>query len=240
MRVKAVITYDGSTFLGFQKQKSTQNTIQHVIEDALHSVHIDSAIVASGRTDAGVHASGQVIHFDLPDFWTDLDKLKLTLNQKLKKVRFKHISQVPNDFHARFSAKKRLYRYVFKTEEVSLFEQKYISQYKPFNTTLLKQALHTFEGEHDFDFFRKTGTITHTSKREIYKAQYKQRGKYHFIYFQANGFLRSQVRMMVDASMRYAQGKLSLEALLEQVNVQEKHTTKLAPPEGLYLARINY
>ena len=240
MRVKAVIAYDGSTFLGFQKQKSTKNTIQYVIENALHSLHIYSDIVASGRTDAGVHASGQVIHFDLPLFWTDLSKLKRALNQKLKEVQFKHITKVSPDFHARFSAKKRLYRYVFKTDRVSVFEQKYISQYKTFNTELLQEALTLFEGKHDFDYFRKTGTITHTSKREIYKAQYKQRGKYHFIYFQANGFLRSQVRMMVDAAMSYAKDELSLKALKAQLNLQEKHTTRLAPPQGLYLAKIEY
>jgi len=240
MRVKAVIAYDGSSFLGFQKQKSTKNTIQYIIEDALASLHIEPTIIASGRTDAGVHASGQVIHFDLPEFWIDLSKLKLVLNQKLKKVQFKHISKVSDNFHARFSAKKRLYRYVFKTDKVSVFEQKYISQYQTFNVELLKQALTTFEGKHDFDYFRKTGTVTHTTVREIYKAQYKQRGKYHFIYFQANGFLRSQVRMMVDAAMDYAKGELSFESLQEQLNTQEKHTTSLAPPEGLYLAKIDY
>ena len=72
MRVKAVITYDGSSFLGFQKQKSTTQTVTYAIEEALSSLHITGVITGSGRTDAGVHATGQVIHFDLPDFWTDL------------------------------------------------------------------------------------------------------------------------------------------------------------------------
>ena len=167
-RVKAVITYDGSHYLGFQKQKSTKNTITHAIEEALLSLHITSNIVASGRTDAGVHATGQVIHFDLPEFWSDLDKLKVTLNQKLNDIQFKHISRVSPDFHARFSAKKRLYRYVFKTTKPSVFEQKYISYYSDFNAALLQNALQYFEGEHDFNYFHKTGTLTHTTVREIY------------------------------------------------------------------------
>jgi tRNA pseudouridine38-40 synthase len=133
MRVKAVISYDGSHYQGFQKQKSTKMTVSTAIEEALTSLQIDSPIVGSGRTDAGVHATGQVIHFDLPDFWPDLEKLKLNLNRKLSDISFKHISPVANDFHARFSARKRLYRYVFKTQKPSVFEQKYISHYQDFN-----------------------------------------------------------------------------------------------------------
>jgi len=240
LRVKAVIAYDGSAYFGFQKQKSTQKTITYEIENALHSLHIDDTIIGSGRTDAGVHATGQVIHFDIPEYWHDLKKLKLNLNRKLTSIRFKHITFVPPDFHARFGAKKRIYRYIFKTKEPTLFEQKYISHYAPFDATLLTKALSTFEGKHDFDFFRKTGTDTHTSIREIYSTTYKQYGDYHIIYFQANGFLRSQVRMMVDAAIRFAKGELTLNDIKEQLQCHKKHTTKLAPAEGLYLARIIY
>ena len=239
-RVKAVIAYDGSSYKGFQKQNSTRNTVTYAIEKALQSLQIHDQIVASGRTDAGVHATGQVIHFDLPDFWSDLNKLKSNLNRKLKEIEFKHISRVPNNFHARFSAKKRLYRYVFKTGKSSVFEQKYISSYPNFNAALLEKALTIFEGEHDFKYFYKTGSITHTTVREIYKTAYRKRKGYHYIYFQANGFLRSQVRMMVEAAMMCAREELSLIQLEEQLSCQKKYTTKLAPPEGLYLARIFY
>ena len=240
MRVKAVISYDGSQYQGFQKQRSTKMTISTAIEEALASLQIDSAIVGSGRTDAGVHATGQVIHFDLPGFWDDLEKLKLNLNRKLTDISFKHISPATNDFHARFGAKKRLYRYVFKTQKPSVFEQKYISYYQEFDPDLLIKALKTFEGKHDFNFFHKTGTVTHTTIREIYRTDYVKRNGYHFIYFQANGFLRSQVRMMVDAAMLYAKNEMTITQLQEQLICQKKHTTKLAPPEGLYLAKIIY
>jgi tRNA pseudouridine38-40 synthase len=239
-RVKAVIAYDGSPYYGFQKQTSTNKTITYAIENALQSLQIHSPIVGSGRTDAGVHATGQVIHFDLPAFWSDLEKLKLNLNRKLHDIHCKHISFVSSDFHARFSAKRRLYRYVFKTSKPSVFEQKYISYYQPFNAQIFSQALKTFIGAHDFDYFRKTGTDTHTSTREIYQAKYIQQGNYHFIYFQANGFLRAQVRIMVDAAMLCTKDELTLAQLKEQLACQHKHTTKLAPPEGLYLAKILY
>ena len=240
MRVKAVLTYDGSCYQGFQKQTSTKNTIATTIEDALASLQIHSPITGSGRTDAGVHASGQVIHFDLPDFWDDLVKLKCNLNHKLTDISFKHISKVDDDFHARFSAKKRVYRYVFKTHQPSVFEQKYISYYDTFNPTLLVEALKAFEGKHDFNFFRKTGSLTHTTIREIYHTRYVEHKGYHFIYFQANGFLRSQVRMMVSMAMSCATDTMTLTQLKEQLHCQEKHSTKLAPPEGLYLANIFY
>ena len=239
-RVKAVIAYDGSQYQGFQKQPHTNSTITSAIEKALHSLHIDTSIVGSGRTDAGVHASGQVIHFDIPSYWHDLRKLKLNLNRKLIFIQIKHICFVSLDFHARFFAKKRLYRYIFKTTKPSVFEQKYISYYEPFDKDLLTKALQCFQGEHDFNFFRKTGTVTHTSIRKIYQATYKEYHNYHIIYFQANGFLRAQVRMMVDASMLCAKHNLTVRELTQQIECIEKHTTNLAPPEGLYLAKILY
>ena len=240
MRVKAVIAYDGSRYFGFQKQTSTSQTITTEIEKALLSLNITSPIVGSGRTDTGVHASGQVIHFDLPIFWQDRQKLQLALNRKLTDIEFKHISFVDDDFHARFSAKRRVYRYIFKSSKVSIFEQKYISYYPSFDPILLQKALEIFEGVHNFKLFHKTGTLTHTDTREIYSAKYIQKGNYHIIYFQANGFLRSQVRMMVDSAISCAIEQMSIKELQEQLNLTKQHTTKLAPPEGLYLARILY
>jgi len=240
MYVKAVIAYDGSHYYGFQKQTSTSQTIVGVLEKALHDLHIETTIVGSGRTDAGVHATGQVIHFEIPPFWSDLKRLKRYLNLKLEHIYIKHISCVSQAFHARFSAKRRVYRYIFKTTEPSIFEKCYISHYDSFDPTLLKEALRLFEGEHDFKYFHKTGSVTHTTIRTIYKTTYRQRGAYHYLYFTANGFLRSQIRMMVEGVMHVAQGKLSKKQLQEQLLTEKKYLTKPAKPEGLYLARILY
>jgi len=240
MRIKAVISYDGSAYFGFQKQTSTTQTVTTAIEKALRDLQINATITGSGRTDAGVHASGQIIHFDLPPFWTDLARLKTALNRKLSAVQFKHICPVADDFHARFSARKRIYRYVFKTHTPSVFEKKYIGYYSSFNTDILTEALSLFVGEHDFAYFHKTGSDIHTTVRKIYKTDYQIYGKYHILYFTANGFLRSQVRMMVEASMRCAQGYLSLETLENQIACEGQVLKKLAPAQGLYLARIIY
>ncbi|MEA3491911.1 MAG: tRNA pseudouridine(38-40) synthase TruA [Campylobacterota bacterium] len=240
MRVKAVIAYDGSFFRGFQKQTKTQNTITTAIESALKSLHIHSDTVGSGRTDTGVHATGQVIHFDLPDFWVDLERLQRELNRKLKHIRIKHITQTSDTFHARFSAKRRIYRYIFKRQRPSIFEENHIAHYPAFDTRRVQQALQAFEGEHDFRYFYKTGSHAHTTIREIYKTNYKQFGDYHILYFEANGFLRAQVRMMIDAAMKCANGDITLKMLKEQIDTTHHHTTSLAPPSGLYLARIIY
>ena len=240
MRVKAIIAYDGSLFKGFQKQKSTKNTVTSAFETALYSLGIKDKICGSGRTDAGVHATGQTIDFLLPKFWSDLERLKEVLNQKLDGISVKYISFVSDDFHSRFSAKKRRYRYVFKTTTPSVFEKQYISHYPPFNESVLEDALKTFIGRHDFTNFMKTGTVTHTNIREIYSARYRRYRNYHIIYFEANGFLRSQVRMMVEGAMQVSLNRLSLVELKRQLNLEERIITKLAPPEGLYLAQIIY
>jgi tRNA pseudouridine38-40 synthase len=240
MRVKAVIAYDGGYFHGFQRQKSTRYTITTAIEEALHSVGINEKIRGSGRTDAGVHATGQVIDFWVPSFWQDLFKLKEVLNRKLKHIHIKHISIVDANFHARFSAKRRIYRYLFKTSACSIFEEKHLAYYPPFEIEQLEASLRLFEGEHDFGYFLKKGTQTHTNIRTLYRARYKPYHNYHILYFEANGFLRSQVRMMIDFSMQVAQGKLSLKEQQEQLALTQRHHTKLAPSEGLYLARVLY
>ena len=239
-RVKAIIEYDGGYFKGFQKQKSTNNTITTQIEKALSSLGIKDSIRGSGRTDAGVHATGQVIDFTIPPFWKDLLKLKYELNRKLDYISFKHISYVDIDFHSRFSAKKRLYRYVFKTTPLSVFEKNHISYYPIFDKKRLKEALECFQGKHDFSYFIKTGSLTHTNIRCIYRASYINYHNYHIIYFKADGFLRSQVRMMVEGAMRVALSIWSIDELKEQLLLKEKTMTNLAPSQGLYLAKILY
>ncbi len=240
MRVKAVVAYDGSCFEGFQRQTRTQQTVTTAIEKALRSLQIDSSITGSGRTDAGVHATGQIIHFDLPYYWRDLQKLRHALNRRLDAVAFKYITPTSDDFHARFDAKVRVYRYFFKTVKPTVFERNYLSYYSDFDPQILTKTLSLFEGEHDFAYFHKTGADPHTTQRHIYQSCYRSFGAYHAIYFKANGFLRSQVRMMVEAAMQCAQKQMTLKELERQIACKERYITDLAPGSGLYLARVLY
>ncbi len=241
MRVMAIIAYDGSAFYGFQRQTSTPQTVTGQIEAALRQLQIDTQIIGSGRTDRGVHATGQVIHFDLPDYWQDLEKLRTILNRRLEAIQFRSLKQVHDNFHARFWAKRRRYRYLFSTEDISVFERNYIAHYPcDFDLTLLNRALTLFQGTHDFQAFHKTGSEIHTTVRTVYKAfAYPNKNRF-IIVFEADGFLRSQVRMMVEAAMSCARSMSDLETLKAQIDAKSGAVTKLAPAQGLYLAKIHY
>ncbi len=207
MRVKAVIAYDGTDFEGFQRQTHTDKTITSAIETALQSLQIHSPITASGRTDAGVHATGQVLHFDLPDFWVDLAKLCDHLNARLQAIHFKHISKASDEFHARFDAKRRVYRYLFSLRKPQLFAQKYIAHVPIDDMQRLQSALALFEGRHDFSAFKKTGSSTLDDIRTIHRTRLKKYNNVYAVYFEADGFLRAQVRMMLSAAFEVAQEK---------------------------------
>jgi len=240
MRVKAVIAYDGSAFEGFQRQTRTPRTVATAIEKALKNLGIENPITGSGRTDAGVHATGQVIHFDLPDYWHDLAKLQTHLNGQLEAIAIKHIAPVSDDFHARFDARKRIYRYLLSSTLPSVFERRYIAYVPNLDLHKLQHALALFEGTHDFGYFRKSGSETKDDIRTIYQTRLRKIGKYYAIYFEADGFLRAQVRMMLAAAFEVNRGELNLDLLREQLEMHHRHTTHLAPPEGLYLARVIY
>ena len=243
MRVKGIIAYDGSIFEGFQRQKRTERTVTHALESALASLGVHSPITGSGRTDAGVHATGQVLHFDLPPYWErqSLKKLQTHLNGKLQAIRVKHLSPVPLDFHARYDARERIYRYLFTgPNRRTVFERKYVAELRVDDFDLLRSALGFFCGTHDFELFMKTGSDTRNYVRTIRRAYVVRRGRYGYIYFHADGFLRAQVRMMIHTSIAVANREITLDQLREQIDGNKRHLTGLAPPEGLYLARVLY
>ncbi len=241
MRVKAVVAYDGSEFQGFQQQTLTNNTVSFAIQKALNQVGIDTQIVASGRTDSKVHATGQIIHFDIPEFWhrRSTIELKYHINSKLDAVKFKHIATVNDDFHARYDAKERVYRYIFK-KKPSVFERKYISKLSIKEGLLFQKALSLYIGRHNFVAFKKSGSYTKSDIREVKKAYLIQRKDYNFVYFHADGFLRSQVRLMLSGAVAVANGDIGLSELKEQLYTGKSYIRKPAPPEGLYLARVIY
>ena len=236
MRVSLIIAYDGSSYLGSQIQKETTNTIFGELENVLSKINIDFRVVASGRTDKGVHATGQVCHIDIPQYWNNLVKFKRVLNSMLpSSIQVKHIKQVHNEFHARYSAKKRVYRYVIKQGSSNPFENQFITFIDKVNFKTLQNNIKLFIGEHNFINFMKTGSDTNSSIRIIYKA-------FAYIYkdsiilnFEANGFLRSQIRLMVGSLLQ-----LNEKEIKEQLECTNIHKIKPAPSNGLYLAKIKY
>ena len=240
MRVKAIISYDGSKFYGFQKQ-TNKKTIQGEIENRLKTLGISSSVTPSGRTDKGVHATNQVIHFDLPSYWQDLHKLSFTLNKILfPSIFVKKIEKVSSDFHARFWAKKRAYRYILSTKKLSPFLSNYVAFYPNANFEEITKTIKFFEGKHNFRYFKKSGTPTTTTVRTIYKAKAYRYKNFIILYFEGNSFLRSQIRMMVDMLVKISSKHLLSAHLQEQLSCHKQHSTALSPPCGLYLCRVWY
>jgi tRNA pseudouridine38-40 synthase len=241
MKVKITLAYDGSQFYGYQSQKDGTKTVANTLEDALVSLGIETKINASGRTDRGVHASGQVIDIDVPSHWEDLERLKNYLNRLcLPSIMIKDIKVVKHDFHARYSAKKRLYRYIVKVGEISVFGAPYLCYHDNLDVKKIESAIGLFEGEHDFAYFCKSGSDPKSTLREIYRCRFYRYKGYYIFTFEANGFLRSQIRMMMSFLLKISDGVLTQEDLKEQLSCKKLHVRSLAKPSGLYLAKIKY
>lgn len=236
MRCALCLSYNGTHFLGSQSQTQTSNTILGNLQRVLKQLGIDAKIIASGRTDKGVHANGQVCHIDLPDFWTDIQKLQKVLNQMLpNSIHIKSIKKVSDNFHARYDAKKRVYRYLIKNTQSNPFEEEFVT-FTSINSFLeLQKNIQIFQGEHDFIQFMKTGSDVNSTKRIIYKAFAYKHKDFIILNFEANGFLRSQIRLMVGALL-----SLDAKKIQEQLSCSQKHKIKPAPSNGLYLAKIKY
>lgn len=244
MRVKATIAYDGSRYYGSQVQREQSKnklpTVASAIELLLSYLNIKTQVEFSGRTDKGVHATGQVIAFEVPEYWNDLEKLRGILNSKLNEIQFHSLEACPRDFHPRFGATSRVYRYIVSTEAKSPFLFDYVHFVDNLNEAKIAEAIRWFEGEHDFEFFRKTGSEEKSTVRTIFKTKfYKYRGFYVF-YFEGNAFLRSQIRMMVGALLKYSDGTISALELKEQIAKKNQVSSIVAPANGLYLAKIKY
>jgi len=236
MRCALTLAYNGTHYLGSQIQKETSNTVFGELEKVLYQLGIESSVIASGRTDKGVHATGQVCHFDLPPFWNDFDKLKRVLNKMLPPtLHVKKIHHVDDNFHARYSAKKRVYRYIIKQGSANPFENDFITFLKDVDFQKVATNIKLFEGEHDFTLFMKTGSDTKSTRRVIYKSFAYMYKDSIILYFEANGFLRSQIRMMVAALLR-----LSAQEIQEKLTCTKDYKLKPAPSNGLYLAKIKY
>ena len=240
MNLKFKISYDGSLFQGSQKQPNGQ-TVEDMLLKAFRKINIKTNIVLSGRTDKEVHATGQVFNCFVPDYWEDFFKLKEILNKNLpSSIKILKISKVEENFHSRFHAKKRVYRYLITQKPTTPFNDKFITYVKEINEELLKEAIKEFIGIYDFKYFHKTGSDKDVTVRQIFEtAFYKYKNIYVFK-FEANSYLRSQIRLMVGFLLAINSGKQSIKNLKEQLNLTHHHFKTPAIANGLYLAKIKY
>ncbi len=237
------VSYDGSCYSGYQKQSGFR-TIQEEIERALSEInnsnHVD--IFSSGRTDKGVHALNQKIHFDL-DMNISLYNLREALNSKLPEdIYVKSIFQVDDDFHARYNVVYKEYMYIINVGEYNPIERNYVYQYnKELDIVEMERAFQYFVGEHDFSSFTKPNCEKSNFVRSIKNISIKKDGDKITINFIGNGFLRYMVRNMVGTVIEVGEGKRKSEDLYDIIRAKDRTKAGvMAPSCGLYLKNVYY
>ena len=240
MNLKFTLAYDGSSFQGSQKQPNGL-TVEDKLLKAFKKINIGTNIVLSGRTDKEVHATGQVFNCIVPDYWEDFFKLKEVLNKNLpSSIKISKISKVDNNFHSRFHAKKRVYRYLITTKPTTPFNDKFITYVKNIDEKLIKEAIKEFIGVYDFKYFHKTGSDKELTKREIFDTKFYKYKDIYVFKFTANSYLRSQIRLMVGFLLAINDNKQTIKNLKEQLSLEKHHFKTPAVANGLYLAKIKY
>ncbi|MBN2354883.1 tRNA pseudouridine(38-40) synthase TruA [candidate division KSB1 bacterium] len=240
-KIKLILEYDGSDFCGWQYQPNTR-TVQSEVESALSRLTQESIkTTASGRTDAGVHALGQVIHFFCAN------KLPVKVFQRggnallPPDVRIIAAEQVPPTFHARYSAVERQYRYCISLQQRAI--ARHYCWYVPYPLGLeaMQQAVAGLAGDWDFQSFCRGGASVSHYRCTIYYAGWQaQEGKIYFD-ISANRFLHNMVRILVGTCVEIGRGALSTTVIQEILNAKNRQKAgPTAPPHGLYLVRVGY
>lgn len=241
--IKLTISYDGTNYFGWQTQPH-KTTIQEVIEESIFKIMNEKIVLnASGRTDAGVHAIGQVANFKV-DTNIEEHKIKLALNSILPKdIRIINSEYVDLDFHSRYSAKKKTYMYqIYNTKINSPFYDRY-TYFVPYELCVekMREALKYIEGVHDFKPFMSSGSNVENTVREIYNAKLDTDGNLMKIYITGNGFLYNMVRIIVGTLVDIGRGKKDIKCIEDAFIKYDRnclgHTAK---PEGLFLKEVFY
>lgn len=242
-RIKVTCAYDGTAYQGWQRQ-SHAHSIQEVMETMLSKLHQHSlTITASGRTDAGVHALGQVFHFDTEK---ELDEYhwQAAMNSMLPKdIRIQQVEFVNDDFHARFSAKAKRYDYLVTNRVNDPFCQHYMAlERKELDISLMQECAKVFVGTHDFTSFtsakidpRKSRVKTLTRLSVIAQADVIR------MVFVGNGFLRYMVRMIAQTLIEAGKHELTKEGIIDMLESCDKQACRYkGAPQGLYLMEVSY
>ncbi len=244
-RVKAVVAYDGTNFSGYQLQPG-QRTVQLEIDKALVKIHKDDSAhsVASGRTDAGVHALGQVIHFDTP-LSLPPDRWQMALNVLLPTdIRIVEVMYVDADFHARYHATGKTYIYKWSYAEVhSPFERNYSVHLGRSKLDLekMKEAAMHLVGTHDFTSYCSSKTATTNRVRTIRLLTLEKHAEELVMTIEGDGFLYNMVRTIAGMLFAVGIGRYTPEDIKKILALKDRQAAgKTAPAHGLYLLNVTY
>ena len=241
--LKLTISYNGHEFFGWQKQDGLR-TIQGTLEQAFFMLTGENVEVeGSGRTDKGVHALSQVASVKTENTMPTKN-FKCALNNLLPPdIRVRKVEEVSEDFHARFSAKKKTYRYVVKVggdaDAISFSTLAHFDYEVDLNK--MKCASKLLIGKHDFHAFCSSGTQVSDFVREIYDIKISKKGRIYTFDICGNGFLYNMVRIIVGTLLDVGRGKINEENIQKALKTGErKYAGTTMPPEGLFLKKVEY
>lgn len=241
--IKLTIEYNGKDFNGWQKQPNKLN-IQGEIERAIYNITKEEVdLIGSGRTDAGVHAFGQIANFKTNSN-ISIEKMAIAINSQLKNsIVVKKAEEVDERFHSRYNAKRKTYRYVINNTEYGSAIYRNLEYHFPIklNVEKMQEAAKYFEGEHDFKAFKSSGTSGKNSVRTIYKAEVRTDGERILIELTGNGFLYNMVRIISGTLLDVGLGKIEPSEIEDIINSKDRtRAGKTLPAHGLYLVKVNY
>ncbi len=243
-RIALGVEYDGSTFQGWQLQKHSDNTVQFALEQALARVADHPLrVVCAGRTDTGVHAMEQVVHFDTPAQRTPRQWVFGTNANLPKSVCVLWAKQVPDDFHARFCAIRRRYRYVIINRPVrpTFHAGRTTWQFRPLEVESMRRAARYLIGTHDFTSYRAQACQAKSPVRTVTRLDVQRHGDFVVIDIEANAFLHHMVRNIAGVLMEIGCGKRPPQWAREVLEHRDRRLGGVtAPPHGLYLAGVDY
>ncbi len=243
MRYLIRFSYDGTLFQGFERQPKYR-TIQDEIEKVLKYINngCETKLIASGRTDKGVHAIGQTAHIDIDVKITE-EKLKRAMNSLLPNdIHVISTKRVNADFHARYLVKEKIYEYKLNMGEYNPLERNYVYQFgRKLDVKVMNIAIKSFLGVHDFKAFTPNKDKRESYVREIYDANIKENQDILTFTFRGNGFIKYQIRNMVGLLIQIGLHKKDINSVLEILEGKNRSAGyKTAHPEGLYLVKVIY
>ena len=241
--IKLIIEYDGKSFNGWQKQPNKLN-IQGEIEKSIGEITGEEInLIASGRTDAGVHSLGQTANFKT-NSEISVEKFPIAINSKLKKsIVIKSAEEVDERFHSRLTCKRKTYRYVINNSPVGTAIYRNLEYHvsTKLNVEKMQEAVKHFEGEHDFKAFKASGTSSKSSVRTIYNAKVYEIDEKIYIELTGNGFLYNMVRIIAGTLVEVGIGKILPEQIPTIITEGKRDKAgKTLPPHGLYLLNVEY
>lgn len=243
MRIALVVEYDGSQYHGWQAQTGL-HTVQQALENALsHVADSTISVVCAGRTDTGVHATNQVIHFDTEKERTIRAWIHGANSFLPKDVCVKWGKELPDTFHARYSATARRYRYVIYNGAIrpALLRSNVTWQYRQLDHRLMHQAAQSLLGENDFTSFRSVECQSKTPMRNVHNLQVSRSGDLVVIDITANAFLHHMVRNIAGVLIAVGAGKHPVSWVSEVLAAKDRRLgAETAPSYGLYLVQVTY